>query len=431
MNFGILKPLWAPETETGAPEPTERTRPPMNETPVNGPGSGRSELRTQLEKSFADSRRSERNQEQVERDTKRSKGQRDQRQTERTEQTERRERPTTEADQTEEPEGQTEPAEGEEQTERAESLAAPEAWTKEAKAEWENLSPTLQAAIVKREKDSAKGVEQLLQAKKAFEPIAAVLQPRMEAIQQNGHTPAEAVNQLFAWFDALAQDVGRVKGGQQPVAFSALVQSFGLDPRTIFGAGTAQPGAASPEPKTTEQQPVGEIPAPVQAYITGLEQKLGNLTTAIERKFGALENTFASQREAQTQEVIDSWAKDKPYFNDVKVMMGHLLASNQIPALANGSADLDTAYDMAVYANPVTRAKSLDDQRKKAEKDARDKAERERNANQAHANGARKAAVGLGPSSPGTTTPAVGKQAGKGKSVRESLMEAMEEVNGN
>lgn len=426
MIIRNYKPVYGPETEAGTQDPPENQnqRPPMNETPVDGPGSGRSQLRQQLEKSFKEesSRRSQRDPAQVERETRRTRGPQDrlpERKGAKDQQAEREEA-DAEGEQQEQPETETE---GQEQQDQQEQVAAPEAWPKEAKAEWANLPATVQAAIAKREVDGAKGVEQLKQSLKQFEPIAQVLQPRMESIRQFGHSPAEAVGQLFAWFDALGQDVERVKSGQPVVAFPLLAQSFGLDPKTLFGGAPAQPGTE----KKAEEQPAGDIPAPVQQYITALEQKLGNMTKAIEQKFGALENTFATQREAQTQELIDAWAKDKPYFKDVKVMMGHLLASGQIPALPNGAADLDTAYEQAVYANRDTRARMLEDQRKKAEADTKAKAEKERRAQQDQVNGARKAAVGLGPSSPGTTTPGTAQQKGK-KSVRESIMEAIDEV---
>ena len=119
----------------------------------------------------------------------------------------------------------TAPVEGTEGGEEPEAeTKAPEGWSAEAKATWAELPPEVQAAVAKREVDTAKGVEAL---KAKYGELDQVLQPRMDVIRRHGHTPAQAVNQLFAWFEALS--------GNPLVAFPALANSFRFDLRSIPG----------------------------------------------------------------------------------------------------------------------------------------------------------------------------------------------------
>jgi len=96
--------------------------------------------------------------------------------------------------------------------------------------------------------------------------------------------------------------------------------------------------------------------------------------------------------------------------------------------MANGNADLDKAYDMAIFAIPDVRTKILADQQKAADNARTAKAAAERAAQQEQANKARRASGGsLTPGAPGNLIAPTGKPK-KGKSVRESIMEAREEL---
>ena len=388
-------------------EGTEPAKVPLNETPTDGPGSGRSTLRKQLEKNF-------------EQDKKRDAAEpaaKDKKPAKQRARTTANEEVETGSDEEVTTRGAVEEG-GEEAAEGAESteskIAAPQGFTEEAAAEWSKTPAPVQAAIVKRIEDMDKGVKSL---KERYAEIDAALQPRLETIKQHGHTPAQAVHQLFSWFEALAGDQARIKQGQQPLAFLQLAQSFGIDPKS-FGV-------------TQEQEAGGEeteIPAPVQNYIQQLQQKVASLEQGFTEKLGQFENTFAAQTQAKTEEILGAWSKDKPYFQEVRQLMAQLIGSGVVPPLQNGSADLDKAYDMALHAQPDVRVKVLADQQKKAEAEKKAKADAEKKAQQEHALKARRTATGLGPGAPGggELDAQNRPRKGKGKSVRESLMEAIE-----
>ena len=378
---------------------------PMNETPADGPGSGRSKLRSQLEKNFETSRKAE----PAERPAKGKQYTSRARTEFQTEEAE----PEAEAAVPAETEG-TEPAEGTQP-----EIKAPEGWTREAKAEWAQTPPAVQAAVAKREADMAKGVKEL---KDKYSELDTVLQPRLDVIRRNGHTPAAAVNQLFAWFDALSQN--------PTVAFPALANSFRFDLRTVPGLlplpQQQQPPVQAVQP-VVEGQPQTEVSPAVQKYIDDLNQKLAGLQQGFSQQLGQLNNSFQQQSQAKTEEILYTWSKDKPYFEDVRRMMAHLISSQAVQPLANGNADLDTAYDMALYALPDVRQKILAEQAEKAEQARQVKILAEKKAQEAQAAKARKASGSLTGGAPGS---GVEQKPGKskGKSVRDSIEEARREL---
>lgn len=381
---------------------------PINERPVDGPGSGRNKIRQSLERAARDVR------ERVDQQT----GQPPQRRQSRADEM----RAGAEPEPADGAEG--DPAAGQQPAEPKE--AAPEAYGN-LKASWGQVPEAWRTAILKREQDSANGVAQLRQQ---YADLDAVLGPRAEVIKKHGHTPAQAVNQLFAWFDALGQDPERVKAGQPPIAFIHLAKSFGLD-KLIEEAMQKQAGGQPGQQPGTGGQPAGDIPPAVQQYITDLEGKLSQSMQLISQKFGTIEQNYAQSQQEKTNEILAHWSQGKEHFNDVKLMMAHLLESGAVPPLEGGRADLDKAYEMAVYAVPEVRAKVLASQEAKRLADEKAKKDAEAKAQQEQANKARRAAGGLAPGAPGEGGPAGQQRPGdrrKGKSVRESLNEAINEL---
>jgi hypothetical protein len=391
-------------TETGASTGVETpvVHTPLNEAPVDGPGSGRSTLRKQLEKNAEAVRKPAETREQKSAPKQKSRA-----------------RQELESEDHVEPEVEA-PIEAEEQEHPEEQQTkAPEGWAKEAKAAWGQLPPAVQAAVAKREADMAKGVEDL---KKKQGEIDQVLAPRMEVIRRHGHTPAQAINQLFAWFEALSAN--------PHMAFPALANSFKFDLRSIPGIipqGQQQQPAAQPGAQAQPNgaaAPQGEIPP----YVKSLEQQIQELKQGFSQQYNQLSSTFAQQTQQKTEEILANWSKDKPYFEDVRKTMAHLIASQAVAPLPNGSADLDRAYDMAIYALPEVRTKVLAEQQKREAETRKAKAEAEKAAQQAQADKARKANGGtLIQGAPGNPLTPQSKSK-KGKSVRESIMDARNEL---
>lgn len=386
------------------------TRQPRDRGPVS--------VRESLKRSFADARRDE----EPEEDATHTEA-------ESTEPADDAE-PVEAADGDVEEQEQTEP-----RAKTAPAQAAPAAWTKEAKAEWANLPDKVKAAVAKREKDVEKGVESL---KNQYSEIDQAIAPYANTIRQFQKTPGQAVAQLFAWFDALAKDPDQ--------AFPALLQSYRYDPRRLMAAygidldkviqAHQQMQGQQPQQQngqvTPQGQPEEQISPAVQAYINKLEERLNGFQNQVGQTFNGLAQSFAEQQQAKTHEMLEQWASDKPYFENVRVMMGHLLTPDPntgqaaIP-LKDGRVDLDAAYEAALYAHPEIRAQVLADQQAKAEASRLAKQQEALRIQQEKAAKARKAAGSVTTSAPGAEISRKPNQ-GKGLSVRDSLKAAISEL---
>ena len=390
--------------DEGAPGGDVATEAPAEAPQPSGPGSGRSELRQQLEKNFETDRKA------TEKAAKApAKGKTAKR--------------VAGGAEIEAPEATEQPAEGTEapvegtegQPAPQATVAAPEGFSAEAKAEWAKTPPNVQAAIVKREADMAKGVEEL---KGRYSEIDKALQPHMEAIRRHGQTPAKAVEQLFAWFNALAVNPS--------MAFPALAKSFNLDLNQILAA-NQQPGQQpQPDGKDQAAQPAGNVPPEIQKYISDMKNELASIKQAFSQEITGVQSQVARQAEEKTNEVLMMWAKDKPHFDAVRQTMASLIQSGTVP-LKDGQVDLDGAYDMAVYGMPDVRAKVLAEQAEAQKKAAAEKVAAEKKAQQEQANKARKTAVGVAGGAPGVPGLPGAKPARK-KTVRESIEEARQEL---
>jgi len=306
----------------------------------------------------------------------------------------------------------------------AAAAAAPAGWSKEAKAAWEGLPEPVRAAVAKREADVQRGVDQL---KAGYAEIDRAIAPHDAAIRQHGHTRAQAIDQLFGWFRALASN--------PDAAFPALAKSFGVDLAKYVPAGVAAPGAgaapaagANGAAAGAGAQPEAASPA-MQQYIDGLQAQMRAMQQQVEQRFGSLEQTFAQQNEAKTHEVLAAWAKDKPHFEEVRQTMSRLIASGEVP-LKDGRVDLDGAYNKAVRLVDPVWEKIQADQEAARLAEQKKQADRLKAAQQAEVEKARKAGVSVTGGAPGAAGPAAAAPKGKGKSVRESLMEARAEVEG-
>lgn len=401
-------PYYGPETEAGAaetvpvaPPPTEGGAGAAETPPAKDPKTEKLSIRQSLKKGFADAKKAEPAEKPA---PKRAK-----------------DKPQRAADEMRaeaegtEPEPEAPAGEAAAPAEKP-ATAAPTAWPKEAKEAWAALPAPVQAAVLKREVDTQKGVDEL---KGKYTELDQAIAPHVDAIRRHGHTPAQAVNQMFAWFQALA--------GNPDVAFPALLRSFNFDPQRLAPKPAAQPAAAQSAAGADGKkpdQPDAPIPPAVQQYIDGITGKLAQLENAFTQQIGAVQSTFQQQSEAKTQEVLMNWAKDKPHFEKVRVLMSQLIASGAVP-LKDGRVDLDGAYEQAIWANPEVRAEVQQAAQAEAEKQRKIAAEKEKKAQQDAADKARKADVSLRPSAPGEAPVPKGK---KGRTVRESLREAMEEL---
>lgn len=201
--------------------------------------------------------------------------------------------------------------------------SVPKAWPKEMHDYWGKTDPKVQEYLELREKQMLEGLDQYKQAAQYGNALQQVLQPYHPILQQKGLDAPRAVADLMQAYVQLTQ--GTPESRWQ--AYQKIRENFGLqDP-------TAQPNGQSIDPQ-----------------IQSLKQQFETMQQAVT----AQQQASLQEARAKADQAVTAFAEDPThhYFNDVAEDMTALLKSN-------ASLSLQEAYDKAVWANPVTRAKEI------------------------------------------------------------------------
>lgn len=251
------------------------------------------------------------------------------------------------------------------------------------KAKWASLDPEVRAEIVKRDQEVHRTFTRFDEERNFGKQVKDVVAPYEGFIKSLGGTPVQAFDYLIKTDYALRT----AQPEQRKALFLKAAADYGID---LSGA----------------QPPAGERPQ-VDPQIETLQQRIARLESE-------QNNANASRRE-QDQRQIDAQIADfasKPenaYFERVKPVMATLLQSGQ-------AESLEKAYDMAVYADPETRALHL-----AAQRDAEDrKRTAERTAQAAKARQASPSVTGA----PGSAMPAHLLNGAQNASVEDDLRAA-------
>ena len=222
---------------------------------------------------------------------------------------------------------------------------APRTWRPEAAAAWATLPPTVQEEVLKREEEIFRGIEQYKTHANYGREIQQAMAPFEPILQRFNATPAQAVSQLMGLQQVLLSGTAAEK--RQLV--EGVIRTYGID--------MGQPGE---EPPYTDPQV-----ADLRAKLAAIES---NQQRAEAEKQASIRATLKAE--------LDAFATDpaNPYFDEVADDIGALLRGG-------GAKGLKDAYEKAVWANPVTRAK--EQSRALAEAQAKDKKEAEERAAQA------------------------------------------------
>jgi hypothetical protein len=208
--------------------------------------------------------------------------------------------------------------------------------SKEAKAVWDSVHPSIQAEWAKLEADTAKGVEKLKTehqtALQRFQDIEGTIAPRREHLRSLGfQTDGQALQHLFSFSDSYQRDpTGTV---------AHLALQPGVDRNRLFAMLSGAPAQQQPQPQFQQHQPQPD-------YRAAIREEIGLANAASE---------------------IEAFASDSshPHFQAARPLMSHLLQSGQ-------AATLEEAYEAAVWANPALRQERME--AAAAEKAAKDQA---------------------------------------------------------
>jgi phosphosulfolactate synthase (CoM biosynthesis protein A) len=228
----------------------------------------------------------------------------------------------------------------------------PKTWRAEALAEWDKLPPTVQAEVLKREEDMFKGIEGYKQDAFYGKSMKNVMDPYTPILQQYGVDPVAQVQSLMHTNHVLLKGTNEEKLN----VFRQVAKDYNVD-LTALG---------------------GEAPY-VDPEVAALRQQL-HAVQSTQQQF------TQQQQKAQRDELeakVTAFAADpaRVHFEEVANDMAALLKSGV-------SKTMEEAYDKAVWANPVTRAKEQSrlqtETAAKAKKDAEDRAEAARKATSAN-----------------------------------------------
>lgn len=222
------------------------------------------------------------------------------------------------------------------------AVEAPKTWRKEAAEQWATLPPTVQQEILKREQDIFRGLEGYKADATFGRSLRSAIDPYMPVLQQYGIDPAQQVSNLMQAHHTLALGTPE----QKSAYLLQIAQEYGVD---LSGL-------------SPEGQPF------VDPAVQGLQKQL----QAVQSQLAAQHQAATQQRLSAITEEINAFASkpENEHFDAV---------ANDIAALLKSGAakDLADAYEKAVWAHPVTRAKLMAKQQADAAaKSASDAAQR-------------------------------------------------------
>ena len=237
---------------------------------------------------------------------------------------------------------ETEEGVEEQQAPELEAISAPKHWPKEEQEIFNAGDANVQHQGMDRytamEGDYTKKTQALAKYKKRNESLDEIYGPFRDDFQRAGMDEVAATRQLLAAHKYLREDP------QQ--ALKWLAQSYGVDLKAVNDDTAVEDEYADPQMKAMQQQI-----AQLQGTITNQQQQAQNMQ---KQEVQAMIDNFQTAKDA------DGNLKH-PHFDVVQNQMSGLISSGV-------AKDIESAYEMAVYANPETRAKVLDEKVKKETK---------------------------------------------------------------
>lgn len=230
---------------------------------------------------------------------------------------------------------------------KPEPKAAPKAWGKEHHETFSKLPPEAQNYILQRESQVEEGFKANASAVRYAQAVFGLLEPHQGLLNTQGiKNHVEFLNNMVQAHVVLSSQPDTAR---YPY-IAGILRNYGLDPAKVAEAFAAG-GAAAPQMTQAERD--------MKARLDKIEN---DKKTEQSERFTALK--------AESARDVEAFASDPahPFFDEVAGEVSLLLADPKIT--------LPVAYEMAVYANPVTRAKELARLKTEAEKTAREEADK-------------------------------------------------------
>jgi len=214
----------------------------------------------------------------------------------------------------------------------------PKSWAKETAELWSKIPPEAQEQILHREKQMLDGLEQYKGDAGLGRQLREVITPYKAMLQAQGIDEPKAVQTLLNAHYRLTNGTPIEKAQY----FATLAKSYAIDLQGL--------------PQGQEQQNVDPVVRELQEKVNALQSGLT-----------AREQASFNEAKARVSQQVAEFAENPKnvYFDEV--------ADDIIKLIGTGES-LESAYEKAVWANPVTRAKEIARVQTENEKSLREKA---------------------------------------------------------
>lgn len=261
-----------------------------------------------------------------------------------------------------------EPDESDEQEddEQYPRLEAPANWPDQEKKWFGALPPPLQHAYAQRaqymQADYTRKTQQLAQVRQSYQDLDRVMQPHEQEWAMNGMNKAQAIHQLIALSNYAKN---------QPEEFLRYFANLrGVDVKKLANPQQAQ-----------QEEYIDPQVAALQKQVAAVTAQFNQARQYEQRREAAARQYQYQQTYQATNDGIEEFANQRgrdgkplyPHFNELEEDMAALIESKRV-------RNLHEAYEMAVWANPNTRARMLNRARSQENAQSRQKVERARRA---------------------------------------------------
>lgn len=213
-------------------------------------------------------------------------------------------------------------------------LKAPASWRPEAKAEFEKLTPVVQAEVVKREEDILRGIGEYKAAATFGHAVDRAIQPYVPVLKQFNIDPVRHVGELFNIHQQLALGSPEVK----QATLAKIARDFGI----------TLPAGQSPEDSPYVDPEVAALRTQMQ-QLQSMHQRL------VDQQTQAQTQQIQAQRAQVEQSLrgeLNTFASDPEhaFFDEVADDMAMLIQSGRAPSLKQ-------AYELAIRMSPAVLEK--------------------------------------------------------------------------
>jgi hypothetical protein len=207
-------------------------------------------------------------------------------------------------------------------TEEVITRQPPKSWTKEMQTRYSALPPEVQDYVELREKQMADGLEKDRGDANLGRTMRDVMTPYRAMLQAQNVNESQAVQSLMNVHYRLTN----LPPAEKTAYLASMAKSYGIDISNV--------------PHETDVQ-IDPTVRKLQEELNGIKQSLTNSQQA-----------SINQAKERVVKDVESFASDPKhaYFDEV---------ADDIATMIQGGHDLETAYEKAVWANPVTRQKEI------------------------------------------------------------------------